>query len=200
MEQKLQELQALGLDTDTGIMFTGSPEKYIPAIARYVRSCEDNISGIREHLASGDMQRYTIAVHAVKSNSKMIGHTELFKAFESLEAAGKRDDLAFIGENNDRILERYAEAAEQLKPFAEGPAEAAAPAIALAEAGETAEKLLEALDDFDDELSAELVTRLSGYPFGDGDREKLAETKKLISDFMYDEAADLIRELQGRLQ
>ena len=53
MEQKLQELQALGLDTDTGIMFTGSPEKYIPAIARYVRSCEDNISGIREHLASG---------------------------------------------------------------------------------------------------------------------------------------------------
>ena len=53
---------------------------------------------------------------------------------------------------------------------------------------------------FDDELSAELVTRLSGYPFGDGDREKLAETKKLISDFMYDEAADLIRELKGRLQ
>lgn len=200
MEQTLQKLQELGLDTDTGIAYTGNPEKYLAAIARYVRSCRENIDDIGKHRASGDLQRFIVAVHAVKSNSKMIGHTELFKAFESLEFAGKRDDTAFIDENNDAILKRYTEVAEQLKPFAEEPAEAAAPAISLAEAGEIAEKLLEALDDFDDELSAELVKKLSGYPFEGGDKEKLAQAKKYISDFMYDEAAELIRALHGKLQ
>ena len=200
MELTLQKLRELGLDTETGIGYTGSPEKYIAAIARYVRCCGDNTADIGKHLASGDLQRYIVAVHAVKSNSRMIGHNELFKAFESLEAAGKRNDTAFIGENSDTVLKRYAEVAEQLRPFAASPAEAAAPLITLAEAEETAGELLAALDDLDDELSGQLVQRLSGYPFEDGDKEKLAQAKKYIGDFMYDEAAELIKELQNSIK
>ncbi len=200
MEQTLQKLQELGLDTETGISYTGSPEKYIAAIARYVRSCEENIADIGKHRSSDDLQRYIVAVHAVKSNSKMIGHTELFKAFESLEFAGKENNTAFIDANNDAILKRYSDVSEQLRPFTAEPAEAAAPAITLAEAADVTEKLLEALDDFDDELSAELVKKLSGYAFDDGDKEKLAEAKKYISDFMYDEAAEVIKLLQSKLK
>ena len=200
MEHILQKLRELGFDTDSGIAYTGSPGKYISALARYAGSSGDIIAGIREHLGSGDMERYTIAVHAAKSNSKMIGHTGLFRGFESLEAAGKRNDTAFIDANNDRILEYYALTAEQLAPFTEKPAGDAAPVLSRAEAEDTAEKLLEALDDFDDEASAELAAKLSGYPFGETDMEMLGRAEKHIGSFMYDEAAELIRELLDRLR
>ena len=91
MELTLQKLRELGLDTETGIGYTGSPEKYIAAIARYVRCCGDNTADIGKHLASG-------------------------------------------------------------------------------------------------------------YPFEDGDKEKLAQAKKYIGDFMYDEAAELIKELQSGIK
>ncbi|MBP5604963.1 MAG: hypothetical protein J6X60_05410 [Ruminiclostridium sp.] len=200
MEQILQKLQELGLDTGMGITYTGTPEKYIAAIARYVRSCEENTANIKDQLSSGNLQRYTISVHAVKSNSKMIGHTELFKAFESLEAAGKNNDTAFIEANNDAVLKRYAEVAGQLRPFTEEPPEAAAPAISLSEAEDITEKLLGALDDFDDELSAELAAKLSGYPFEEAEKEKLGKARKYIGDFMYDEAAELIKELKKSIE
>jgi len=200
MEQTLQKLQALGLDTAAGIGYTGSVGKYIAALGRYAGSSTGNIADIEKFLGKRKLDRYMIAVHAVKSNSKMIGHTGLFKAFESLETAARNNDTEFIAANTAPALKRYAELSEELRPITEAPAGAAAPAIGFTEAAEIAEKLLEALDDFDDELSAELVTKLSGYPFGDGDREKLAGAKKYISDYMYDEAADIIRTLRGSLR
>ena len=54
---------------------------------------------------------------------------------------------------------------------------------------------MEALDDFDDDLSAELVAKLGGYPFRITQRQKLKKAADLISDFMYDEAAELIKEI-----
>ncbi|MBR2274989.1 MAG: hypothetical protein IJ873_02865, partial [Lachnospiraceae bacterium] len=56
-------------------------------------------------------------------------------------------------------------------------------------------QLLAALDDFDDELAAELAEKLSGYPFRITQRGKLREAAEQIGDFMYDNAADLIREI-----
>lgn len=200
MEHKLQQLQTLGLDTATGIGYTGSPENYIAALAKYAESCEGAAADIEKHLNEGNIQRFMIAVHAVKSNSKMIGNTELFKAFESLEFAAKNNDTAFISANNAAILKKYADFAETIKPIAVKRGEQSAPAISAEEAGEIAGKLLEALDEFDDELSAELAHKLSGYPFGDTEREKLTEARKYIGDFMYDEAAEIIKELTGSIR
>ena len=63
------------------------------------------------------------------------------------------------------------------------------------EAKKTAEALLNALDDFDDELSLELAGKLSNYPFRITQKQRLREATDNIQDFLYDEAAELIREI-----
>ena len=63
------------------------------------------------------------------------------------------------------------------------------------EAKETAYKLLAALDDFSDDLAAELISKLAGYPFRITQMNKLQKTADLINDFMYDDAAELIKEI-----
>ena len=67
-------------------------------------------------------------------------------------------------------------------------------------AKDTADKLLVALDDFDDELSKELAKKLSGYPFRITQKEKLKEAIAYIEDFMYDEAIDVIREIYSAIE
>ncbi|MBQ3842476.1 MAG: hypothetical protein II820_07275 [Ruminiclostridium sp.] len=199
MEQKIQQLNELGLQTGSGLAYTGSEENYMETLVNYVNFCEGNIADIENHFKSGRLQRYMVAVHAVKSNSKMIGHTALFEAFRGLEFAARDGDTDYIAANNDNTLRLYREFVEKLSSIVTDGEKQAAPELSAAEAKETAAKLLEALDDFDDELSAKLVHALSGYPFAISDKEKLDKAAKLITDFIYDDAAELIKDLSRHI-
>ena len=68
------------------------------------------------------------------------------------------------------------------------------------EARQTADKLLAALDDFDDEEAKRLAKILSGYPFRMTQADKLKEAVSFIEDFMYDEAADIIRQIVSTIE
>jgi len=195
MEERFQFLAEKGISVEDGFSYTGNGDKYASALQRYFRSYETNRKAVEELLASGDVEGYTIKVHAMKSNSKMIGAQELAAAFEALELAGKRGDEAFLAEATPPTLAKYAELVELLRPIGEAEDMRAPGEIGAAEARETADKLLTALDDFDDELSAQLATKLAGYPFRPTQKEKLREAAKYIADFMYDEASERIREI-----
>lgn len=199
MEEILAQLGELGLNTTDGIGYTGSPEKYISALKKFTESCGENSAEVNKHLSSGRTQRYMVKVHALKSNSKMIGSTTLFAAFESLELAAQRSDIAFIDAGTERVLAEYtalAEAVSGIIGAAETvPAVSAVPALSAEEAEDTAKRLLCALEDFDDELSAELAEKLSGFPFAEEQKELLNTAKKHIGEFMYDEAIELIWEI-----
>jgi hypothetical protein len=84
---------------------------------------------------------------------------------------------------------------ELLRPIGEAETVRAAGEIGAQEARETADGLLAALDDFDDELSASLAAKLALYPFRPTQRDKLREAAGYIKDFLYDEAAELVREI-----
>jgi len=125
----------------------------------------------------------------------MIGAGSLSDAFEALELAAKRGDTAFLAESTAPALAHYAALVELLRPIGEAETMRAPGEISAAEARETAEQLLAALDDFDDELAAELASKLANYPFRPTQKEKLREAAGHIDEFMYDEAAALIREI-----
>jgi acyl-CoA reductase-like NAD-dependent aldehyde dehydrogenase len=76
----------------------------------------------------------------------------------------------------------------------------AADEISAEAAREIVDKLLEALDDFDDEGAKELTKILSGYPFRLTQAEKLKEAASFIEDFMYDEAAGIIRQIAPAIE
>jgi HPt (histidine-containing phosphotransfer) domain-containing protein len=193
-------LAEIGLDTQTGLDYTGGEEKYISALQRFCKNYDKNRTRAVEAFSGEDFEDYMITVHALKSNTKMIGALELSGDFEKLEMAVREKDLTFVREKHAPAMTAYAELVEKLKPVAELGEVHAADEISAEVARQTAEQLLDALDEFDDDLSKELVRKLSGYPFRITQKDKLKEAETYIDDFMYDEAAEIIREISPAIE
>ena len=200
MSMDITWLNEVGLDTKTGMDYTGGSDKYLSAIKRYRGSYEKNKIKIDEYLNNKDYESYMITVHALKSNSRMIGAMRLGEAFEELEMAARSNSIEVIDAKTQPTLEMYYELIKKLSPIDELGDVRAADEISADVARQTADKLLEALDDFDDELSKELVKKLSGYPFRMTQKEKLKEANAFIEDFLYDEAADAIRDIYSSIE
>ncbi len=195
MEFDFGILEGKGISVTEGISYTGSSEKYVSALQRYFRGYESNKKALEDFLSSGDMDGYSIKAHSLKSNSRMIGASALGGVFEELELAAKEGKAEFVGSRTKEAMELYGRVIEAIRPFGEMEKVTAGDEISAEEARETAGKLLGALDDFDDELSAALAAKLEGYPFRITQRQKLKEAAGYISDFSYDEAAELIKEI-----
>ena len=193
-------LKDVGLDVETGAGHTGGGDKYISAVQRYYKAYEKNKANMESFFSQGDWENYSIVVHALKSNSKMIGATQLGSSFETLEMASKTGDIENVKSNHAPTLLMYGKLVKDLEPIGQMDSIKPADEISGTEAKQLATDLLTALDDFDDELSAKLVSRLSGYPFRPTHRDRLKEATEYISDFLYDEAAEIIREIETTIE
>ena len=141
-----------------------------------------------------------ITVHALKSNSRMIGAMDLGKEFEYLENAARERDYPVMASKTLDTLKNYEELIKKLSPIGQMDKVSAAGEISAEVAKATADELLVALDDFDDELSKKLAAKLSGYPFRITQRDRLQDAIGLIDDFMYDEAAEIIKEIYPSIE
>ncbi len=200
MKYDLEWIAGLGIDIKTGFDYTGNEDKFVSAIQRFCKGYEKNKSKIDEFYGAGDYENYMITVHALKSNAKMIGAMGLSKMFETLEMASRNGDKATVDGNNAGTVNAYKDLVDKLKPVCELGDVKAPDEITVEEARETADKLLEALDDFDDDLSKELVNKLSGYPFRITQKEKLKEAIGFVDDFLYNEAAEIIKEIYETIE
>ncbi len=200
MNPDLNILIEAGLDTGTGIGYTGGKEKYISAVQRYYKNYEKNRGKIESSLSSADYESYTITVHSLKSNSRMIGASALGDHFEELELASKAGDTDTLQKKTEAVLSEYGNLIEKIRDIGEMDKVTAEGEISGDEARETADKLLDALDNFDDTLSKELVIKLSGYPFRITQKELLKTASDYINEFMYDEAAEKIRAIYDSIE
>ena len=125
----------------------------------------------------------------------MIGALALSKEFEKLETASREGDSSYISENHLKAVENYRDIIKLISPIAETINSSSAEMIDGERAKEIALRLLDALDDFDDELSKDLANKLNGYQFGSDQKEELNEALGLINDFLYDDAAEIIKRI-----
>ncbi len=200
MEYDLTYLNNLGLDTSKGLEYTRSEDKYLSAIQRYYKSYNNNLSKLTEFYNNKDYKNYCIVVHSLKSNSKMIGANELAKSFEELEIAANDGDYITINKNHSIVLEEWGKFISKLKPIGELKLKKPEDEITSSEAKEITRELLIALDDFDDELSGELIHKLSGYPFRLTQRELLDKAIEYVEDFLYDDAATIIKDIEKTIE
>lgn len=200
MGMDLTWLSEAGLDIKTGMDFTGGEDKYLSAIRRFYSNYEKNKDKVAEFINAGDYENYMITVHALKSNAKMIGALSLSSAFESLELAARNKDTATINDQNNRTMSSYGDLINALKPIEQFGDVRAADEISADVARATADELLNALDDFDDDLSKQLVNKLMGYPFRITQKDLLKQAAAYVDDFMYDEAAEIIKQIYPAIE
>lgn len=195
MDFDVKFLEELGLDVQAGCEYTGGKEKLVSAIQRYYKNYEKNTEKIEEALKANDLEQLRIQVHALKSNSKMVGATELSTEFEKLEFAARDGQWDVIKDSIEGVLDNYKGFVESIKPIGEADIEKPADEISGERAKEVVEELLEALDDFDDEKSSQLAGILKGYPFRTTQKEMLDNAISCITDFRYDDAVEIISEI-----
>ena len=193
-------LEAKGIDVCSGIEFTGNEVKYVAALKRYFESFETSENKTCEFFEKEDFSGYNIMVHALKSNSKMIGAKSLAKEFEKLEVASREGDIEYIRENHLNTIDAYRDLTELLRPIAESDIIFPVEEIDSEKAKEIISHLLEALDDFDDVLSKELALELTGYQFERDLEDELSRAVSLINDFMYDAATEIIKKISATIE
>lgn len=191
----IEFLKEKGINTDEGISYTGSREKYFAAIRRYCDSYDQNRSAVEEAYAHKDLGDLMVKVHGLKSNSRMIGAADMAKAFEELELSAKKGDLEYVLNMTTDVLARYDDLIGFLKPVAGEEKAGQLINLSREEALETTEKLIAALDEFDDSMSIELIGKLKGYPLNPDMEKKLENASLYIHDFLYDEAREIVTEI-----
>lgn len=197
MSQDFQDLRDAGLDVDAAIRFTGGADKYIKGLNRFYNAYETNSNRIKNSYENHNIEDYTIIVHSLKSNSRMIGDNELGDFAEELQYAGQGRDMDKINANTSRLLEMYANLVETIKPYVD--AEEKDSGLSGDAAIKILKELLDALEDYDYNDSIILHSKLAEYDFKPSDKTVYSDIKEEIEIFNYDAAGELAQELIDRI-
>lgn len=103
-----------GIDVKTALNNSGSEDAFLAVLKIFYDSIEENSATIESFYESGDIQNYTIKVHALKSSAKLVGILGLSEKAKQLEDAGKQNDIQFIKGHHASMMSEYREYLEKL--------------------------------------------------------------------------------------
>ena len=104
------------IDRKIGLTYAGDDEAfYQQLIEIYVRQASEKILLLEKAYAAGDLRAYTVQVHGIKSNAKMIGAMKLADLAFELEKAGKEGKLELIRENQRPFMKEFVKVLEETK-------------------------------------------------------------------------------------
>ncbi len=164
-------------------------------ISDYVVGAKENPAKILGFLEKGDIENYTITVHALKSSSGIIGAEALSELAKHLEAMGDAKNIEEIKAKTPKLIEIYKELADRLSAALEGKdASAKKDEVAEEEAelsqGEVESALSgvkELVEAFDFDGAADIIKMLSGYRLTENIKKRLTTISDHITKLERDE-------------
>ncbi|MCR5179398.1 MAG: response regulator [Lachnospiraceae bacterium] len=104
------------IDMKAGLVYCGDDEDFYREVAgTYVRESAIKNSRIKELYEAKDWREYSVAVHALKSTSRIVGATGLSEIAARLEKAADEGDESAVGKEHRTMLELYDEVVRELK-------------------------------------------------------------------------------------
>ncbi len=167
-----------GLDADQGVLNCGNEESFLSVLEVFKRTASDKADEIERMLAEGDLEGYTVKVHALKSSARIIGASGLSDMALKLEEAGKRKDLETIRKNTGELLEKYRELDASLSsPEEEKKEKKELDKKARDEAFQTIQEIAQSMD-FG--LMEGVIRSLKEYSLSPSDREAVKKMEGLL--------------------
>jgi len=103
-KNSVEYLKENNINVDHGIELLGDIEMYNDTMEEFYNNIRERITKLRTFKENSDLANYAIEAHALKSDSKYLGFTELAeKAFEH-EIKSKDSNLEFVNSDFDRLL------------------------------------------------------------------------------------------------
>ncbi len=95
------------IDTNTGVLNCGSADSYLSVLETFRQTADKKADEIESYYNEGDIENYTIKVHALKSSARIIGAAALSDMARALEDAGKAGDEDTIKRDTAALLTAY---------------------------------------------------------------------------------------------
>ncbi|MCR5627746.1 MAG: response regulator [Lachnospiraceae bacterium] len=101
-------LEDIGIDTKKGLSYCmQDDETYKLVLNEYASSSPVNREKLASFLADKNWNDYSIVIHAIKSSSKSIGASDLFKKSEKLQNAADSGDGDYVEKEHAAAMEIY---------------------------------------------------------------------------------------------
>ena len=207
-------LQAGGIQTASGLNYCRNDKDfYLQLLTKFTQDAPHKAEEIDRLYDEKDYGNYRIQVHSLKSSARMIGADALSQTAKEMEDAAKESDAVYIKTHHREFQEEYRETVRRIAAAIESAADAGkdAPAdgggdTALAqtdtqELAASLQELRECLDTYEADRAQKVIEKLSGMvwretPVG----ELLGGIRQNVSDFEFEEAADKVAALIGRVE
>ena len=109
-------LELIGIDYDAGMRYcTQSLSFYEEILNDFVKSFDEKSKDMNSAYEIGDMDRYAIVAHSIKSTSKMIGANELSGKAREQEFFAKDKDTASVIDNHERLADMYKKTVDDIE-------------------------------------------------------------------------------------
>ena len=96
------------IDKQVGIEYSAGDENfYKELLGVYLEQAEDKKKVMQQAIDTNDIENYTIQVHSLKSNSKMIGAVKFADMALELEKAGKANEIDYIKQQHKPLMKEY---------------------------------------------------------------------------------------------
>ena len=163
------------------------------------QTADANIEEIDKLYREGDIENYTIKVHALKSSARIIGAEKLSRFAEKLENAGKKNDVDYIKEHTKKLLEMYRSLNCGLAAFDEEDKEL--PYIESDMLEEAYLTIIEIAKSMDYGLMTGILDELKKYNKSTSDKENIRKMEKMLNTLDWEgiigTASDAIRNMEG---
>ena len=187
-EETVQDIKSIQLDgVDVAVGFAnagGSKDAYLRLLDTVYRSGMVKLTQMREYAEQGDLEYYTIEVHALKSVANTLGAMELGAMAKTHEMEAKAKNYIFVQENASELLYRYQFLLEEIhRVLLENKSVEEQRVLDLTQEEQTQllYQAMECIDNFDDVKAAELLQLL------------LDSLKKLDNQNMIEGALNAVR-------
>ena len=114
------------IDYDCGMQYSGGLEEvYMEIMGIYSTSYDEVCGELQRCIDSQDWKKYTVNIHALKSNSLSIGANSLADRCLKLEMAGKKiqngeevsEQIAYILDNHQPVMEKYMQVVKEAEAY-----------------------------------------------------------------------------------
>ncbi|MCR5324042.1 MAG: response regulator [Lachnospiraceae bacterium] len=183
-----------GLDIQKGLKNCGSEEGYLSVLTVFHQTAPAKADEIENLWEIGDLENYTIKVHALKSSARIIGAAQLSELAYSLEDAGKRKDTAFIENNTEKLIDMYRALDAGLKWLDRENEDL--PPISDDQMREAYQTITEIAGSMDYELMDNILKNLHSYNLPESDAKRVADIEKLLTELDWDGIIREVREVQ----
>ena len=192
IDKKLLGLRKISdLSVEDGIINCGGEEGYLSVIEIFHRTAAAKADDIEESLKKGDIENYTIRVHALKSAARIVGAADLSRLAKQLEKAGKANEIEFIEENSDKLLEMYRELDDKLDFLNEQDEEL--PEIKAESLKDAYNTMLEVSSIMDYGMMETVLKGLKKYKLSDEDSEVVQKVTDCLLKLDWDGITDTVK-------